>query len=194
MSGSWVSGWVTNDIVTAAEFRKGAGAVYDTTLGGTAATIDTGATLPITYATMEIEVYARCDAAVLGNALWLRLNGDTGANYDYQYSQATAGTLSGVEGFAQNVIDVGFAAGASAPAGAFTQTTIEIVNYGNVVGQKAVYARCAHKQGTATGTLIVRQTAAFWRPTGAGVNRITLLPSTGSFVTGTRVTVRVKGA
>lgn len=194
MSGSWAAGWATGDIVTAAEMRKGVGAVYDTTLGGTAATIDTGATLPTSYATMEIEVYGRCDAAVLGNALWLRLNGDTAANYDYQYSQTAAGTTSGVEGFAQTLIDVGFVTGTSAPAGAFTQTIIELVNYGNVVGHKAVYARCAHKQGTTTGTLIVRQTAGFWRPTGAGVNRITLLPSTGNFVTGTRVTVRVRGS
>jgi len=70
----WSTGWVAGNLVTAAEFGKGVGCIYDTTLVGTPASIDIPG-IVATYAHLLIMHSLRGDIAGTGANLWLRFNG-----------------------------------------------------------------------------------------------------------------------
>jgi hypothetical protein len=193
MSGTWASGWATGDVVTAAEFAKGVGSIYDTTLGIASASIDV---TPIvgTYAHLIFELSGRGDAAATNVSVWVRYNNDSGANYDSQYvaRQRRAARPCGVgrrddrdrrgdPGRDRAVERVRPRCGATSPA---TPATI---------GQKSGVVAVGAEDANASGGLTSYAYAHWWRST-AAITRITLLPSSGNFVGGTRLTIYAMGA
>ena len=193
MTGTWFSGWATGDIVTAAEFRKGIGSLYDTTLGAAAAQIDvTG--IPATYAHLMLMLYARADATgpAFVNAL-MRLNNDTSANYDYELMQCGGTAINAAEWFAQTGSWVGYIPDASAAANLFGTAMIQIPHYTNAVNNKAIISAAGYKTGGATGSMGSVLASTHWR-SNAAVNRLTLFLSAGNFVAGTRLTLYAMGA
>lgn len=94
MSGSWATGWATGDVVTAAEFAKGVGCIYDTTLGVGAASIDVTGIVG-SYAHLLIVAYVRSDTAASATGLLTRFNGDTGANYTGAATSTATSVTSG---------------------------------------------------------------------------------------------------
>jgi hypothetical protein len=192
-SASWLNGWLSGDVVTVGEFRKGVGCVFDTILSVASASIDTGAVLPTTYAHMLIVMYARSDAAVTSDDLLIRFNGDTAANYDRQFQNASATTVSTNESFAQTAGFGGAVIGASGGANLFAASQVLIPHYANAANNKAALVSTIGKWGTSTGNMVVGQRATFWR-SNAAINRVILLPGTGNFVAGTRATIYVMGA
>jgi hypothetical protein len=168
--------------------------VFDTTLGAAAASIDTGAVLPTTYAHMRIEVYARTDSATNGvDAINLRFNNDSAANYDFQLGTFSAATATASESFAATSAQGGLAVGGAAGANLFAVSVYEIAHYGGSANNKAVSGLASAKAGTTTGKMQVQPFGGFWRSS-AAINRVTLIPSSGNFAAGTRVTVYVLGA
>src|SRR6266704_6680502 len=99
-SATWALGWLAGDVVTSAEFAKGAGSIYDTTLGGASATVDITSIIA-NYAHLLIEVYARSDTAANTALLGMRFNNDAAANYDYERNYGTGATPTSAESFAQ---------------------------------------------------------------------------------------------
>ena len=192
MSGTWLTGWAAGDKVPAAEFRKGVGAIFDTTLGVAAASI-TIASIPAGYAHLAFELYGRGDAAAIGIAVNMRFNGDVGANYDDQSSGGNAATAFAGEIFAQTVIHIGDFPAASAPANLPGEIDGIVANYANATFNKTCRTNCAVKRGTTTTTMFVTQHAGFWR-SNAAINSITFLATAGNFVAGTRATLYVMGA
>ena len=192
MTGTWASGWATGDIVTAAEFKKTAGAVFDSTLGGSAANVDiTG--ISATYAHLMISVYARGDNASANVNTLIRFNGDTAANYDWQYAQGIAASAAAGEAFAQTGGYVGLSPANSAGANLFSSIEIFVPHYAGSANNKQYVAISSLKTGATTGLLGVFLTGGGWR-SNAAINQITFLPSAGNFVAGTRVTVHALGA
>lgn len=194
MSGTWTSGWVTGDIVTAAEFRKGVGAIADTTLGASTASIDlTG--LPTSYAHLMIVVNARSDAVATSVGLNMRLNNDAGA------SQYVTDTILGQTGPSTTYADqiaatsatVGNITGASANAGLTGSSVLWIPAYGGTTFIKRWLGIESVQWNTTAGTWYAGVAAGFWNST-AAINRITLLPTSGNFIAGTRVSVYAMGA
>jgi hypothetical protein len=57
---------------------------------------------------------------------------------------------------------------------------IELSNYGNTSGNKVAYFTTADKRGTASGSLVVRADAGFWRSS-AAISRVTVSPSAGNW-------------
>lgn len=192
-SNSWVNTWAVNDLPTAAEYRKGIGSVFNTTLGSAAATIDiTG--IPTSYAHLRVVLDGRSDLASNVNTVSVRLNNDTAANYDYEFLTGTGAAASSSETFAATGVFFLTLPAATATAGTSGQGVLEIPNYAGTTFNKSLLITCGSKQSTATGDMNARRIQGFWRST-AAVNRVTLyFAAGGNFVTGTRATAYVMGA
>lgn len=192
MTGTWASGWATGDIVTAAEFKKTAGSVFDTTLGGSAASIDVTA-ISNTYAHLMISIYARGDTAATSTPVFVRFNGDSGLNYDYQQLFGTAATTGAAELFGQSAASVGSMPANTAGANLFSSHEVFIPHYAGSTNNKQIVTFTSFKLGTTTGLMANNIFGGGWR-SNAAINQITLLPSAGNFVAGTRVTIHALGA
>ena len=191
MTGTWPSGWATGDVETAVEFKKGIGAISDTTLGGIAANVDI-TSISATYAHLLLVTYARSDAAGT-RALQLRFNGDATANYDHQQLLGTAATVQAIETFAAAQIIAGFIPLSTDGANLFSASVTFIPNYAGSTNNKLALSISGLKIGTTTGLMANYLVGGFWR-SAAAINRITLLPNAGNFVAGTRVTLYGMGA
>ena len=192
MSGSWSSGWLTGDVVTADEFMKGVGSLYDSTLGVASASVDiTG--IVADYAHLRLVAYLRGDTAATGIVVNARFNNDSGANYDGQSLSGTGSSTTAGESFGQTSVRVGRCAAASAGANLFGIIVVDIPHYAGSANNKIALSHCADKTGTATGNLFVEHNSAAWRSS-ATITRITLLPSAGNFAAGSRVTLYGMGA
>lgn len=192
MSGTWASGWVAGDIVTAAEFKKGAGAIADNLLGASAANIDfTG--IPSGYAHLLVVGSARCDNAA-SQSLLLRFNNDSGANYDYELISASAASTAAAETFAATGMRICFIPGTGATAGYFSSFLCLIPNYAGTTSDKEVFSIHSNRTGTTTGTMFLGMQAAAWRTTATAINRLTFLSAAGNLIAGSRITVYGMGA
>lgn len=193
MTGTWPTGWATGDIEQAAEFKKGIGAISDTTLGGSAANIDI-TSISATYAHLLIVAYARSDSAsgVAINHL-VQFNGDTAANYDWQKLQGSAAAVSAGEVFASTSLAIGLMPTNPAGANLFSVHMAFIPHYAGTTNNKVCLSINSMKFGVTTGSMAVGLNGGFWRSS-AAINRITLLPASGSFVAGTRITIYGLGA
>lgn len=192
MPGTWALGWVTGDVVTAAEFRKGAGAIFDTTLGAAAASVDI-TPIVATYAHLRIEIVARGDTAATATAVVIRYNNDSAANYDHQIMGMSNATAIGIEALAGTSAWVGYMPAATAPANASSNIEVVVAGYAGTTFQKAATSACSLKTTVATGGLTTYANAHWWRST-AAINRVTLLANAGNFVAGSRVTIYAMGA
>jgi hypothetical protein len=191
-SGTWPLGWATGDIETAAEFKKGIGAISDTTLGGSAANIDV-TSIVATYAHLLVVIYARGDTALTSTPLSLRFNNDSAANYDYQQLKGSAAAATASETFAQTAMVAGNMAANTAGANLFSAHIMFIPHYAGSANNKIALSIASLKTGTTTGLMTDNLVGGFWRSS-AAINRITLLPAFGNFVTGTRATIYGMGA
>ena len=193
MTGTWATGWATGDIVTAAEFKKTAGSIFDTTLGASAANIDvTG--ISNTYAHLMVSIYARADVAAATTGCFMQFNGDTAANYDYQELTAIAAVASATETFAATSVLLGGIPANTAGANLFGSIETFIPHYAGTANNKQYVSLASRKAGTTTGLLGVHIFGGGWRST-AAINRITFLPpAAANFVSGTRVTIHALGA
>lgn len=164
--------------------------LFDTTLASAAASINV-TSIPATFAHLMFVFQARGDTAAADVAATLRLNGDTGANYDFMaVYNATAASITGSESFAVTSIapTLGTLPAATAPASTFGSLIVTIPNYAGTVANKSVHCDFATKIGTSTGNMYVIRTSAFWRST-AAVNQLTILAGAGNFIIGSRLTV-----
>jgi hypothetical protein len=192
MTATWPSGWATGDIVTAAEYKKGVGAIYDTTLGSAAASIDITA-IAQAYAHLRVVVYARGDTAATNTNILARFNGDTGANYYTQRLQGNGATASAIEALAQTSMIVGYMPAASASANSFSTSEFVIGHYAQGTNWKTLAGKTAMLQSGGSGNLFAAAIMGGWAAV-AAITQITLLPAAGNFATGTRVTVYAMGA
>lgn len=191
MSGTWASGWVTGDVVTAAEFTKGMGAISAVTLGSAQATLDVSGIVD-DYGDLEIEYLVRGAAASSTVNLLLRFNNDSGSNYDYQTIVTSAGATSSGETFGATSGQVGVIPAASAAAGLAAGGTIHIPGYAGTAFNKVANCYAAYKVGTSSGNLTKRDHSIFWRSS-AAITRVTLLLSSGNFDAGSYMALRAKG-
>jgi hypothetical protein len=178
--------------VTAAEFKKTAGAIFDSTLGASAASIDvTG--ISNTYAHLMVTLYARGDTAATTAAVAMRFNGDAATNYDYQQLRGQAAAASAGETFAATIVYIGDCPANTAGANLFGATEVFIPHYAGSTNNKQTVTITTTKTATTTGTLAVNVFGGSWR-SNAAINQITFFPTAGNFVAGTRVTIHALGA
>jgi hypothetical protein len=193
LTDSWASGWTVGDVMPAVEFKRGIGALADTTLGGAAANIDL-TSISGSYAHLLIVAYLRTDLAGLTGSLGLQFNGDTTASYDYQQLLGSGSGATSFEQFAQTSARAGSMPAASAIANSFGVSMVFIPHYAGSANNKVALSLGASKVGVTTGSMFVGGWGGFWRSS-AAISRITLLSQAGgNLVAGSRVTLYGLGA
>jgi hypothetical protein len=191
MSGTWASGWVTGNIVSAAEFKKGMGAIYDTTLSSSAATIDITSIIS-DYAHLRLYLYGRSDNATSFVSANLRLNNDSGTIYDHQLLRSVGATASAQELFGQTSAYIGDIPGSTAAVDSMGGIVVDIYKYTQAADHHIWTANNFVNVGQSTGQLATRWHGGTVRLL-AAINRLTLVTS-GNFIGGTRVTLYALGA
>lgn len=145
--------------------------------------------LPGQFAHLMIQIYARTDSANTSDAITLRINNDSGANYDYANLQSSAsGSVSGGGSSAQTSLTLGSAVGGAGTAGRFGEITAFITAYAQTTGDKSVSTLWSLFRGTATTDGFCGITSGCWRSTSA-VTRVTIIPVAGNLASGSRVTI-----
>lgn len=153
---------------------------------GGQATIDFPA-IDQTYKHLVLTLSARTNGAYVDTDLALTVNGDTTASYDDQYYSTTGAGGGGSAATGATSARAGLTAGANAVAGVFAETSIEIINYASTTFRKTWQVETFdHGNDAGNGFKIIE--SGQWRNT-AAITRLTLTPSSGSFVVGTVATL-----
>jgi hypothetical protein len=174
-------------IVSRSQGGGGGGAatqITDTTLGAPAASFDlTG--IPATFNHLLLVLFARGDTAAVVATINATLNNDGGANYDWEeVINATAANAQG-----QTSGRAGRMPANTAAAGDFATLIAYIGSYRDATNKKSYAAIVSSREGTGVGSLKSGTQAFVWLGAAAAVNRITLTPSAGNFVAGSRATL-----
>lgn len=186
-------GRVTSASAVAISGSGGAGGLivlYDNTLSGSAASLDTGVNgIAGGHHDLFIFIYARTDRVATEDNITLTFNGDTGAHYNSERLQAAATALSGLESTAaSSLLPNATVTSASATSGIFSMLRITVPSYDNTVGFKIVEATAsALAEGAVSG--LFHGFAGMWQST-AAVTQLTVKSATGSnFIAGSRLAV-----
>lgn len=163
--------------------------ISSTLLSGTAASFDiTG--IAGTYNHLLLTCQVRCDTASATVNSSLRLNGDTGANYDRALNAAFGNTPSFSPAAAATSLYIGDVVANSAAAGTVSVWQLLIPFYAKTTFDKTVLANGGGVFGTlgTTTTYELFQVSGLWRNT-AAVTQVTLAPASGSFMIGSGLTI-----
>ena len=132
------------------------------------------------YDLLQIIILGRSDRAGSNfDLVSVQFNGDTGANYDYAWSQ-DGGGLSG--GAVANP-DLAITAGATAPAGNAGALWAFIPNYDRTTFNKEIRASASDARGA--GIVSSSYGHVTWKST-AAITRIKLFPHNGNWIAGSR--------
>ena len=156
--------------------------LQEVVLGSPAASV-AFASIPATFAHLHIVASLVLDSGSIASVL-LRLNSDTGANYDWQHQSAVAAVTSAAESIADTAIKVGEVCGAIANCG----LDIVVPIYAGGSSERLVMAMAAMKSASGSGGLKRFGSVGWWR-NAAAINRIDISPATGNFNTGSTFTL-----
>ena len=160
-------------------------------LGGASASV-TFSSIPGTFTQLMLIIIGRSSVSALSDNILMQLNGDTGANYDYEQmdsnetiapasSQATAQTSTSA---------VGVVTGATATANQPGSVEITFPGYSGTTFSKTMHAVGWLNRSTSSATskdIIV--TSAHWRST-AAINAINIFLASGAnFIAGSSFTL-----
>jgi hypothetical protein len=161
--------------------------LYDSVLGGSAANFDVSG-ISQAYNHLVVECTGRSDTAsvLLGGSV--RLNNDSGANYDFERDAASGGLALAAESFGATSMSALLFPGSTAPAGYSGFNRLFIPDYKSTTFHKVFHAHTIAKWGTAASNMEIDDVGCFWRST-AAINRITIFPSSGNFVAGSRLSI-----
>ena len=158
------------------------------TLTATAASI-TFSGIPAGLRRMRVSFQCRADNATTVQFLQMRVNGDTGSSYSYQYGLAQNAAFVAAPGAATTSAIAGLCTAATAIAGIFASGQIELVGWddGGTAGS-------GHLNYTFVTQGLGPTTATFTTVWGGGVylntrpfTSLTFFPQTGNFVAGTDI-------
>lgn len=187
------SGQVTLALGASSSTSAGGGGmtlIADVTSTAAVASLSPSTTIPGTYKHLLLYMQAASDQPTAHIACLIRFNGDTGANYDWQILQAdnnnsASATLS--QSGAQTGGRIGLAPGSTVgTANGSGVVRIDIPNYATTTFNKLAISNS--REIKTTGFAVVEDTGVHWR-SAAAVTAVTLFPSSGNFVTGSRATL-----
>ena len=161
--------------------------IYDVTLSATAASIDIQ-NIPQTYAHLRLVVHGRGDTASTETGTTIRFNNDSSSNYDWQRGNWQSTTGTGTETKATTSGNIGRIAAANSTAAYSGGAVCDIPSYTGTTFNKTYTSLSSSWQSSSTASQQQDSLAGQWRST-AAINRITVLPAAGNFITGTRVTL-----
>jgi len=128
----------------------------------------------------------RTTEAAYSSTVGARFNGDSGANYRYQYDGGVNATQTAAQGTGATGMIIGNMAGASADANAVGCLFAILPNSFGALYKSSISVAGAH-QGAAAD-MLVSSLVGFYQSTNP-VASMTILPGSGSFVAGTAISV-----
>lgn len=169
---------------------SGAGAVtmlFDSTAGGAVASFDI---TPIagTYKHLRLVAQLRGDTAATTVGVRLRVNNDSGANYDDQFLAGINATASSGGANGGTSSSLGDVPAASATAGLAGALTLEVPNYAGTTFSTTFVSTTNGFNSQAAAGRNVEVSSGVWRTTSA-VTRLTIFPNAGNWVAGSRCTL-----
>lgn len=115
-------------------------------------------------------------------------NSDTGANYWYQRMFASNVTISGDGSITSTFAHGASVAAGAAPAGSASQFELSIPDYAGTTFQKTLVGQTNLRIGATAGDKYVISTASWWLNT-AAITRIDVILGSGTWVTGSRISL-----
>jgi hypothetical protein len=157
------------------------------TLSGTGSI--TFSSIPQTYTHLQLFYRIKVAKAVGPHGLVIRFEGDSSANYSFNYIQTNNTTVTGGTTIGSTIPIVGVVPGAGATAGYFGTGIITISNYRDTSYQKRWNVSSSFMDTTAASSY-VRQSGGLWTSTSA-ITQITLHDDSGtnSHLTGSTATL-----
>jgi hypothetical protein len=159
----------------------------DATLAVAAATIDL-TSISGSYNHLWLICFLRGTTSATAIATSLRVNNDSGSNYDYQYQLGTNTTSAANRANGTAQILFGDAPAATAPANVFSYATMLVPNYASSSYNKTAQIETNGKFGTGAGDQEIVSISGNWRST-AAITRLTIIPSSGNWDIGSRATL-----
>lgn len=139
--------------------------------------------IPATYQHLKAVIQGRSARVNTTEDLLMRLNADTGANYDYQMVNGANTTVTGLAGTGQTSAAVGNLPAANATANNAGQCIVDIAGYTSALF-KTYHSRSIDVYGTTAGDKLVQNVGGLYRSTTA-ISTVTFILSAGSnFVAG----------
>lgn len=165
--------------------------LFDSTLGGTATSIDTSTVLA-GYKHLRGYFQGKSDrAGQVFEGVDIQFNGDTGSNYDSindDFNNSTTAIGTG-EVLAAAQAQIGSISGASGVANVPGGFTFDVPNYGGTTFHKTFASSGGVKYASSTTNIHNYLYSGVWRST-AAITRIVVKTRNGSnFIAGTRLTV-----
>ena len=156
--------------------------IQEQVLTSTASTI-TFSSIPQTYKHLQLRVTARSDNAAEFTSLTLRCNGVSTASYSYHELYGVgSGTPTSTGNSAATAYSWGWQSGANAPAGVFSGSIMDILDYSNTTTNKTMrtlngmYGSSFYRTYFTSGVFL--STAA--------ISSLTIATGSGSFQIGSR--------
>lgn len=142
------------------------------------------------YKHLYVIAALRTDRANTDDDLGIRLNNDSGSNYDgysLQLHDPTPVTVSAPEFLANSSVKwFNCLNGDQALSGAFGTVVLHIPHYAGSTNNKIVSGLCERERSTVSGNVLVYSAVGAWR-SNAAITRLTLLPLSGTnFLSGSR--------
>lgn len=161
-----------------------------TASGGSQASLDF-TSIPGTGRHLIVEAMVRGDKAAAFDDFHIRVNGDTGNNYDIQRQSAFQATNAASEALAQSSwLALGQPAAASATAGLFSYYRLLIPYYADTNYRKLAYLQSSEITANSSGSILVRHEALFWRSTSA-ITQVTLYFAGGNVEDNSRASLYI---
>lgn len=162
--------------------------LFDTTLGGAAASIDTGAN-GVAGGHQHLVVIIVCRSSGATNIVdcFMTFNNDSGANYDWAWVRNVGGTVGAVDSHAQTSADVGQMPAATVTANYPSVITVNIPAYAQTTFYKGLTAQGSPAMDATASDRILFMSGT-WRNT-AAITRIAIAPSLGNLLAGSRLTI-----
>lgn len=153
-------------------------------LGSDTATV-TFSSIPQIYRNLEVRYVARSSVAATADNMLMRLNGDSGANYDRQLGLVSNATFVGQEAIAGTSANVGNISGNSATAGLCGAGKININSYRQTIFNKMIFSENGYEDANASGGIKAMFLAQQWRST-AAITSVALFTAASNFKAGSQ--------
>lgn len=153
--------------------------IEDVLLAGDTASFDFTA-IPATYTHLRLVCSLRSDFAAGGDTVYVRMNNDSGNNYDALYYRIYHNAqLATYESLGAAQAAVTGAAASTAPANQFDVSIFDIPQYANTNINKTTYVSAGRRSVDTSGNISIRNGIFVWEST-AAINRITIYPKDGN--------------
>ena len=161
--------------------------LYDSTLGADAASFDVSS-ISSSYDHLLVILQGRSTGAFNTVSVACRFNNDSGGNYDSQLDYGNNATPTASATVAQTSAQIGDVPGSTATANHAGALELTIPNYTGTTFQKQGLARSGWIEATSAGGAFAMDAMMNWRST-AAIDRITIFPTSGNFLAGSRLTI-----